>query len=128
MLTNDHDWRHVKHSALFIAVIHRNSLWTIYQRTTRGPAFCHVIFRAIACHKTTKNGRRKEIRLYVLRLMQDVCQSLCRLIVMAADNSSKLIVAMGVGSDIQRHLALSVISMVLVSNIFTASFNGLLEL
>ena len=47
--------------------------------------------------------------------MQDVCQSLCRLVVMAADNSSKLIVNLSLGNEIQRHLALSIIGMVLVS-------------
>jgi hypothetical protein len=55
--------------------------------------------------------------LNILLLLQDVCQSLCRLIIMAADNSSKLIVSMSLGNDMQRHLALSMISMVLVSNL-----------
>jgi len=47
--------------------------------------------------------------------LKETCQSLCRLIVIAADNNTKQLVQLSLGDDQQRCLVMSIIEMLLVS-------------
>jgi len=51
---------------------------------------------------------------FVVVVWQEMCQSLCRLIVIAADNNTKQMVRLSVGDDKQRFLVMSLIEMLLV--------------
>jgi len=50
----------------------------------------------------------------VVVLMQETCQSLCRLIVVVADNNTKQIIRLSLGDEQQRLLVTSLIEMLLV--------------
>ena len=49
-------------------------------------------------------------------LLKETCQSLCRLIVVAADNNTKQFIRLSLGDEQQRLLVTSLIEMLLVSN------------
>jgi len=47
-------------------------------------------------------------------LLQETCQSLCRLIVVAADNNTKQFIHLSLGDEHQRLLVMSLVEMLLV--------------
>jgi len=47
-------------------------------------------------------------------LLKETCQSLCRLIVVAADNNTKQMMRLSLGDEQQRFLVMSLIEMLLV--------------
>jgi len=53
---------------------------------------------------------------FVDTLLKETCQSLCRLIVVAADNNTKQFIRLSLGDEQQRLLVMSLIEMLLVSN------------
>jgi len=54
-------------------------------------------------------------------MLKDTCQSLCRLIVIAADNNTKQIVRLSLADEQRRLFVMSLIEMLLVSGNYTVS-------
>jgi len=53
---------------------------------------------------------------FVIMVLKETCQSLCRLIVVAADNNTKQMLRLSLGDEQQRFLVTSLIEMLLVKN------------
>ena len=56
--------------------------------------------------------------------LKETCQSVCRLLVIAADNNTKQLVRLSLGDDRQRCLVMSIIEMLLVSKPRVAAFSA----